>query len=77
MAEKLSSSKEIAVDLEHHSARTFQGITCLMQLSNREEDFIVDTIKLRDEIKDHLGGLFDNPDIVKVLHGADMDVEWL
>lgn len=24
-----------------------------------------------------LRNIFDNPNIVKVLHGADMDVEWL
>lgn len=28
----LKCEKEIAVDLEHHSYRTFLGITCLMQV---------------------------------------------
>ena len=44
---KLSQASEIAIDLEHHSQRTFLGITCLMQISTREEDFIVDTIALQ------------------------------
>ena len=48
-----------------------------MQLSNRDEDFVLDTIALRREIGDELRPIFDNPNIVKVLHGADHDVEWL
>lgn len=77
MASKLQKSSEIAIDLEHHSYRTYMGITCLMQLSNRDEDFVLDTIALRREIGDELRPIFDNPNIVKVLHGADHDVEWL
>ncbi len=77
MAGKLAKSNEIAVDLEHHHQRTFLGITCLMQISNREEDFIVDTIALKREIGDVLRPIFDNPEITKVLHGANSDVEWL
>ena len=50
MAERLASTREVAVDLEHHSHRSFQGFTCLMQLSTRSEDFVVDTIALRSEI---------------------------
>lgn len=76
MKECLMQAKEIAVDLEHHSIRSYQGITCLMQISTRKEDFVVDTIKLREQMQ-QLREVFDNPDIVKVLHGSDMDVEWL
>jgi exosome complex exonuclease RRP6 len=32
MSEELEICTEIAVDLEHHSFRSFQGITCLMQV---------------------------------------------
>ena len=77
VVEKLSAAKEIAIDLEHHSVRTYLGITCLMQVSTREEDFVIDTIALKKQLGDALRGVFDNPDIVKVLHGADHDVEWL
>jgi hypothetical protein len=37
----------IAVDLEAHSFRSFQGFTCLMQLSTRRADYLVDTLALR------------------------------
>ncbi|XP_075920144.1 exosome complex component 10-like isoform X2 [Petromyzon marinus] len=60
----------------HHSYRSFLGITCLMQISMREEDFIIDTLMLRDDLH-ILNEAFTNPNIVKVFHGADSDIEWL
>lgn len=72
----LSGITELAVDVEHHSYRTFQGITCLLQLSTRRKDYIIDTIALRDELH-ALNEIFTNPKILKVFHGADCDVEWL
>ena len=48
-----------------------------MQISNREEDFIVDTLALKKHLGDALRGIFDDPKVTKVLHGADHDVEWL
>lgn len=70
------SQKEIAVDLEHNHTRSFQGITCLIQLSTREKDFIIDPFPIWNDIP-KLNKIFSNPKIVKVLHGADMDVVWL
>jgi exosome complex exonuclease RRP6 len=70
----LSESSEIAIDLEAHNIRSYQGLTCLMQISTRTRDFVVDTLKLRGEIGDKLRGIFDDPSKVKVLHGADMDI---
>ncbi|XP_051895509.1 exosome component 10 [Pristis pectinata] len=74
--EKLLKCKEIAVDLEHHSYRSFLGLTCLMQISTREEDFVIDTLELRSEMY-ILNEVFTDPSIVKVFHGADSDIEWL
>ncbi|ORY07321.1 hypothetical protein K493DRAFT_310245 [Basidiobolus meristosporus CBS 931.73] len=73
---KLEGVKEIAVDLEHHSYRTFQGFLCLMQLSTRDEDFIIDTIELRNSLH-VLNKIFTDPTVIKVLHGAEMDIQWL
>jgi exosome complex exonuclease RRP6 len=56
---------EIAVDLEHHSVRSFQGFVCLMQISTREQDFIVDTIALRANMHVLLPA-FTDPSITKV-----------
>ncbi|KAG8142389.1 putative Exosome component 10 isoform 2 protein [Naja naja] len=74
--EKLVGCKEFALDLEHHSYRSFLGLTCLMQISTRTEDFIIDPLELRSDLY-ILNETFTDPAIVKVLHGADSDVEWL
>ena len=76
LLEKLRNAKEIAVDLEHHSFRTFSGFVCLMQISTREEDFIIDTLSLREELES-LNEIFADPKIVKVFHGAESDIIWL
>ncbi|XP_021574143.1 exosome component 10 [Carlito syrichta] len=74
--EKLLSCQEFAVDLEHHSYRSFLGLTCLMQISTRTEDFIIDTLELRSDMY-ILNESLTDPAIVKVFHGADSDIEWL
>ncbi|KAL4249292.1 Exosome complex exonuclease Rrp6-like protein [Abortiporus biennis] len=76
MLDQLRKAKEIAIDLEHHNYRTFSGFVCLMQISTREGDWIVDTLALRDELEE-LNEVFTDPDIVKVLHGAESDIVWL
>ncbi|KAK2851259.1 hypothetical protein Q5P01_007535 [Channa striata] len=76
MNEKLCKLSEFAVDLEHHSYRSFLGLTSLMQISTRDEDFIIDTLELRGEMY-ILNEAFTDPAIVKVFHGADSDIEWL
>ncbi|CAG8490079.1 10908_t:CDS:10 [Acaulospora morrowiae] len=76
MCKKLEVSQEFAVDLEHHDYRSYQGFTCLMQISTRDEDFIVDTLELRNSLH-VLNNFFTNPNVVKVFHGADYDIQWL
>ncbi|XP_039281279.1 exosome component 10 isoform X2 [Nilaparvata lugens] len=76
MMNHLKCQNEIAVDVEHHSYRTFQGITCLLQISSRERDFVIDALELRDRLH-VLNDVFTDPKIVKVLHGADSDIQWL
>lgn len=76
MLEKLKSATAIAVDLEHHDRRTYRGIVCLMQISTRNQDFIVDTLALHDELE-VLNDVFADPSILKVFHGAESDIKWL
>jgi len=66
--------KEIAIDLEAHSMRSYQGILCLMQVSTRVKDFIVDLISLREHIGDAFRSIMDDPSKIKILHGADSDI---
>ncbi|KAA6382282.1 MAG: putative exosome component RRP6 [Streblomastix strix] len=44
MMEHLRLMNEIAVDLEHHQLHSYFGFTCLIQISSRERDFIVDPL---------------------------------
>lgn len=67
MVDKLKLAQELAVDLEYHSTRSFTGFLCLMQISTRDEDFVVDVIRLRKEVREgKLGGVLADPSIVKV-----------
>ncbi|XP_028766878.1 protein RRP6-like 2 [Neltuma alba] len=77
LAAKLHAVKEFAVDLEHNQYRSFQGMTCLMQISTRTEDFAIDTLKLRIHVGPYLREVFKDHAKRKVMHGADRDVLWL
>lgn len=77
LAATLKGVNEFAVDLEHNQYRSFQGLTCLMQISTRTEDFVVDTLKLRVQIGPYLREVFKDPTKKKVMHGADRDIIWL
>ncbi|XP_063965513.1 exosome complex component 10-like [Lytechinus pictus] len=76
LSQSLQNSKEIAVDLEHHSYRSYLGFTCLMQISTADQDYVVDTLELRSDLQ-MLNDAFTDPKIVKVFHGANMDIDWL
>ncbi|XP_073973301.1 exosome component Rrp6 isoform X2 [Rhodnius prolixus] len=76
LLEELLQQKEISVDLEHHSYRSFMGITCLLQISTREKDYIIDTLCLR-HILYKLNEVFTKPSILKIFHSGDSDIEWL
>ncbi|KAJ1718610.1 exosome nuclease subunit, partial [Coemansia erecta] len=76
MMEHLQGAGEVAVDLEHHSYRSYQGFTCLVQVSSRTHDFVVDALALRSHLH-VLNAVTADPAVVKVLHGAESDVVWL
>ncbi|KAF2714131.1 exosome complex exonuclease-like protein Rrp6 [Pleomassaria siparia CBS 279.74] len=77
MLSELKTAKEIAIDLEHHDNRSYIGMVSLMQISTREKDWIVDTLKPWRRRLECLNEVFANPNILKVLHGAYMDIIWL
>ncbi|XP_022211648.2 exosome component 10 [Drosophila obscura] len=73
---ELRQAPHIAIDVEHHSYRTFMGITCLVQMSTRTKDYIFDSLALREEMH-VLNLVLTDPKKLKILHGADQDIEWL
>ena len=80
LASKLSSASLLAFDCEMHNHRSYYGITCLMQLASDLDDevYLVDTLSCWDSINECLGGLFANPNILKVAHSAGGgDVDYL
>jgi exosome complex exonuclease RRP6 len=77
MLNELKSADEIAVDLEHHDQRSYIGLVSLMQISTRKKDWIVDTLKPWRHQLSVLNEVFADPKILKVFHGAYMDIIWL
>ncbi|KAI1352068.1 ribonuclease H-like domain-containing protein [Xylaria sp. FL0043] len=77
MLEELRGATEIAIDTEHHDFRTYSGLLSLMQISTREKDWIVDTLQPWRHKLEVLNKVFADPNIIKVLHGAYMDIVWL
>jgi exosome complex exonuclease RRP6 len=66
MLEELKKATEIAVDLEHHDYRSYQGLLSLMQISTREKDWIIDTLVPWRHKLEILNEVFADPKIVKV-----------
>ncbi|KAK4530854.1 hypothetical protein CCYA_CCYA06G1711 [Cyanidiococcus yangmingshanensis] len=70
----------VALDLEAHSFRSYQGFVCLVQISTSEIDVVIDAISLRSALSDPKGPfirMLRDPRLVKVMHGADSDILWL
>lgn len=69
-----NKATHLAVDLEHHSTRTFAGFLCLMQVTARDAsgavlgDWVVDLVQpeIRSGMKDQFGRVLANPNIIKV-----------
>ena len=59
-ANTISSVTELAIDLEHHSYRSYRGFLALMQISTRQEDFIVDLLvpEIREGLRQAKGRSF-------------------
>jgi exosome complex exonuclease RRP6 len=47
-----------------------------MQISLRNQDFLIDTLELKDKLQ-ILNSSFTNPKILKVIHGSENDILWL
>ena len=92
MIRELSKEEVIGLDVEHHNYRTYLGITCLIQISTKSKDFLVDPFPLWSDLP-LLNEITADPAIVKVImmimmmmimmmmmkvmHGCDSDVDWL
>lgn len=73
--DRVRTQPEIAVDTEADSLHSYFDKVCLIQLSVPGEDIIVDPLRKLD--LQPFGRLLANPQITKVLHGADYDLRIL
>jgi exosome complex exonuclease RRP6 len=71
MLSVLKQAKEIAIDLEAHDMRSYVGIVCLMQISTRDQDWIIDTLKPWRRKLECLNEVFADPKIIKVCSDFD------
>lgn len=65
----------LAVDLEADSMYHYREKVCLVQLASSKISVIIDPLNLKD--MSLLQPIFENPKILKVLHGSDYDVRSL
>jgi exosome complex exonuclease RRP6 len=66
MLEELKQAREVAIDLEHHDYRSYVGLLSLMQISTRDKDWIVDTLRPWRHKLEILNEVFADPAIIKV-----------
>jgi ribonuclease D len=75
VAEILSHQTEIAVDLEMDSLHHYREKVCLVQISTRQESWLIDPLALNS--LSPLSAPLTNPEIVIVMHGSDYDIRSL
>lgn len=67
MLEDLRQVSEVSFDVEH-SDRGYFGLTCLIQLSTRHKDYVIDCFA--PDVREwlfRLNDIFANPNILKVI----------
>ena len=64
--DELKLANEIAVDLEHHDEHSYIGLVSLMQISTRDKDWVIDTLKPWRQKLQVLNQIFTDPKILKV-----------
>ena len=72
MVAALADEPVLGIDTEADSMHRYREKVCLIQLSDRSKDYIVDP--LAGFALDPLAPLMSDPDRVKIFHGADYDV---
>lgn len=72
LIDRLSREPLLAVDTESNSMYVYRERVCLLQLSTRAADYIVDPLRVAD--LGLLASIFENPAIEKVFHAAEYDL---
>ena len=72
LARRLQKESLVAVDTESNSLFAYQEQVCLVQLSTRTDDWVVDPLAIGDLTP--LASLFADPNIEKIFHAAEYDI---
>ncbi len=72
LVDTLAKEPLIAVDTESNSLYAYRERVCLVQISTRSADYIVDPLRVAD--MQPLAGILANPAIEKVFHAAEYDL---
>jgi ribonuclease D len=69
---ELAKEPVLGVDTEADSMYSYTEKLCLIQVSDRNKDYIIDPLQVED--MSSFGDILENENIVKIFHGADYDV---
>jgi len=72
---ELANETALALDLEADSMHHYREKVCLLQLSNRSGNWLIDPLQVTDLTP--LGVLLAKPGLLTVLHGGDYDIRSL
>lgn len=72
LVKKLRNEPLLAIDTESNSLYAYQERVCLVQLSTRTHDYIIDPLRIAD--MSPLGDLLADPKIEKIFHAAEYDL---
>lgn len=72
VADLLAQQTEIAVDLEMDSLHHYQEKVCLIQVSTRQQNWLIDPLACQN--LSALAGPLGDPAIQVVMHGSDYDI---
>ncbi|MEO8612813.1 MAG: HRDC domain-containing protein [Chloroflexota bacterium] len=72
LVRQLSTEPLIAIDTESNSLYAYRERVCLVQISTRSADYIIDPLRIADMTP--LGSLLADPKIEKVFHAAEYDL---
>ncbi len=75
LGERLNQETSVALDLEGDSLYHYREKICLIQISAGSECFLIDPLIISD--LSPLAPFLNNPEIRKILHGADYDIRSL
>jgi ribonuclease D len=72
VAADIARSSRIGVDIESDGFYVYHEKVCLLQISNEDEDFVIDPLAVQD--LSPLGPVFRDPNVEKIFHAGEYDI---